>query len=229
MAKLVYGPIVSDARNKEGGVVFTKTRFGSMARRKVSPTQPRSSSQMNVRASFTALSKLWSDATMDNYRAAWITLADSYPVKDVFGQSQKLTGHQMFVRINRNLDASDTARILIAPASLSAPYPGAITLAKAGGPPITTLTYTQATANTSGEKILIFATPGISHGVQNAGSRYRLLLNVPDTGTGPWDILPQYIAKFGAPIIGRTIFIKAAMITRATGATSLHSSASIKI
>ena len=229
MAKVVYSPQVGDMRNKTGGAVHTKTRFGSMVRRKVSPTQPRSNYQMNVRASFTALSKLWSDSSMDNYRAAWIALAQSYPVKDVFGQSQKLTGHQMFVRINRNLDASDTPRILIPPASLSAPYPGTITLAKAGGPPITTLTYAQATLNTPAEKILVYATPGISHGVQNPGSRYRLLLNIPDSGGGPWDILPQYIAKFGAPIIGRTIFVKASMITRATGATSLASSASIKI
>jgi len=229
MAKVLYSTQVGDMRGKVGGAVHSSGRFGSYIRRKVSPTQPRTSSQMNVRADFTALAKLWSGSTMDTYRAAWITLADSYPVKDVFGQSKKLTGLQLFMRINRALENSDTAQILIPPVSLSAPYPGTITLAKAGGPPITSLTYAQAVANTSAEKVLIWATPGISHGVQNPGSRFRYLLNVPDSGVGPWDILPQYVAKFGTPIIGRTIHVKACMITRATGAMSLHSAASIKI
>ena len=227
MAKLVYGPIVSDARNKEGGVVFTKTRFGSMARRKVSPTQPRSSSQMNVRASFTALSKLWSDATMDNYRAAWIALADSYPVKDVFGQSQKLTGHQMFVRLNRALQTISVNPILPAPASLSVPYPGTLTLAKAGGPPITSLSVDVATPPTAAEKGVIFATSPQSPGRATAGAKFRKLKLINSLTTLPSDILPEYITKFGAPPTGRKVFVRILFTNATTGAQSLPSEAII--
>jgi len=119
VAKVQFSVAVGDLRNKAGGAVFTKTRFGAMVRRKVSPTQPHTTGQMGVRADFTGLSKSWSSDLTDDQRAGWIALAANYPVKDVFGQSQKLTGHQMFVRCNRNLQVIGKDPILDAPADLS--------------------------------------------------------------------------------------------------------------
>ena len=229
MAKVQYSVAVGDMRNKAGGAVFTKTRFGSMIRRKVSPTQPRSGSQMNVRAGFTALSKLWSGASMATYRAAWIALAEGYPIKDVFGNSQKLTGHQMFVRLNRALQTAGVATLLIPPATLSALYPGALTLAKTGGPPITALTVQPATYATATEATVIFATGGISPGRANAGARYRMVKMVSGVIAAPIDIFAQYVTKFGTPIIGRQIFIRVLYVTLATGAQSLGSEAAITI
>jgi hypothetical protein len=222
MAKVVYSPQVGDMRNKTGGAVHTKTRFGSMVRRKVSPTQPRSSAQMNVRANFTALSKLWSDPTMDNYRAGWIGLADSYPVKDVFGQSQKLTGHQMFVRLNRALATVGIAAKLIPPSSLSASYPGALTIV-ATGAPVTVLTVAPTTVCAASELALVLATPGISRGRAGAGARFRLIGVYSDSPAPPWDIKTAYTNKFGAPISGRKCFIRIIYTSGVTGAQSIAS------
>jgi hypothetical protein len=228
MAKVQFSVAVGDLRNKAGGAVFTKTRFGSMVRRKVSPVQPRSSAQMNVRANFTALAKLWSDTTMDAYRAAWIGLADSYPVKDVFGASQRLTGLQMFMRLNRALNLIGVSPILPPPATLTVPYPGALTLVH-DGPPVTSLTLTQVTAPTAAENGAIFATAGISVGRAAAGARFRWIRNIHSLSTNPINLIGDYTAKFGTPITGRKIFFRMHYINATTGAMSLDSEASITI
>jgi hypothetical protein len=188
-----------------------------MVRRKVSPTQPRSSAQMNVRANFTALSKLWSDPTMDTHRASWIGLADSYPVKDVFGQGQKLTGHQMFVRLNRALNTVGVSPILVAPASLSVGYPGNVTLTKAA----LSLFVNCVTWPVANEKYLIYATAGISPGRSSAGARFRLIRVMSNISAQPLNCYDHYEIKFGTPIVGRQIFVRLVSTNLSTGAQSL--------
>lgn len=229
MAKVQFSTAVGDLRNKVGGAVFTKGRFGAFVRTKVSPVQPRTSYQMNVRANFTSLSKLWSDATMDAYRAAWSTLAASYPLKDVFGNSHTLTGHQMFVRLNRALATVGESPILPAPSSLSVPYPGAITLAKSGGPPIDTLTINPTVDITGNEHAIVFATPGISPGRASAGAKFRFIALIGAGGAAPWGIFASYVTKFGTPIVGRKIFVRVIYVKLATGTQSLPSESSITI
>ena len=229
MAKVVYSPQVGDMRNKTGGAVHTKTRFGSMVRRKVSPIQPRSAAQMNVRADFTALSKLWSDTTMDNYRAAWIALAASYPVKDVFGAAHNLTGLQMFVRLNRALQTQGQPVMLPPPASLNALYPGSLTLAKSGGPPITSLTVVPQHYTTAAEGLAIFCTPPTSAGRATAGARFRLIKTLNGVTSSAIECFSDFVTKFGTPIIGRQIFFRVVYTTLATGAQSLGSEAAITI
>jgi hypothetical protein len=209
-------------RNKAGGAVFTKTRFGSMLRRKVSPTQPRSTTQMNVRADFTALAKEWSGATMtDTKRAGWTALADSYPVKDIFGNSQRLTGMQLFIACNRALTTIGQPQITNAPSSLQAGYPGAITVT-ATAP--STLSVAFATPTTGNDFYALFAAPQQSPGRAGAGSRYRYL-GLSGYGAGPITAGPTYVAKFGNLIAGKKVPIKLLIINGLTGAKGLPSTA----
>jgi len=229
MAKVMYSTQVGDMRGKVGGAVHSSGKFGSYIRRKVSPTQPRSNAQMNIRADFTAISKLWSSASMNTYRAAWIALAAGYPVKDIFGQSHPLTGLQLFLALNRGLHNIGAARLLIPPVSLNALFPGTLTLAKSGGPPITTLTVQPATYATATEATIIDATGGVSVGRASAGARFRQVHMVSGVIAAPIDIFANYVLKFGTPIIGRQIFVRCRYITIATGAQSLGSQAAITI
>lgn len=130
MAKIVFSAVVGDARKKAGGVVFTKGRTGAVVRRKVSPIQPRSQAQRNVRSSFTAFSKRFGSQNLtDADRAGWISLAVANPRKDVFGQTKVLTGLQMYQSCNRNLNSLGiTTPEDHPPAALLAGSPGALTL-----------------------------------------------------------------------------------------------------
>jgi hypothetical protein len=226
MAKVVYSPQVGDMRNKTGGAVHTKTRFGSMVRRKVSPTQPRSSAQMNVRANFTALAKSWTSALTDELRAAWISLAQQYPVKDVFGAAHNLTGLQLYVRLNRALATIGVPPLVDPPASLSVGYPGALTLV-CTGTPVTAFTVALANYNGPTEEAMVYATAPQSAGRSTAGAKFRLLDSFATGAPHPLNILPKYTEKFGAPISGRKIFVRVMFTHNVTGAQSLPSEKSV--
>jgi hypothetical protein len=117
MAKLTFGPIVSDARKKIAGTVFTKVKSGSMARKKVSPIQPRTPAQTAVRALFATLSKRWATVLIDSQRAGWVALAALYPVKDKLGASHVRTGLQMYQACNRHLQTLGITTYLDSPPS----------------------------------------------------------------------------------------------------------------
>jgi hypothetical protein len=219
MAKLVYGPIVSDARKKIAGSVFTKVRSGAIARKKVSPIQPRTSTQMNVRANFTALAKAWSGATMDDTkRAAWNALAQQYPQKDKFGASHILTGLQFFVRLNRNRNSIGLGNLYDAPSTLSVGYPGALTVtATAPG----TLSIVPATDVAGTESWVGYAAAQQSPGRTFVGARYRLLAY--GGGSSPYDLSSAYTAKFGALVAGKKVAVRLVYVTNASGAKSIAS------
>jgi hypothetical protein len=219
MAKVVYGPIVSDARKKIGGVVATKGHSGNFMRKKVSPIQPRTSAQRNVRASFTAISKLWSGGLTGNI-AAWNSLAKSTPKKDRFGASVTLTGLQLFQSLSRNLATIGVSPIITAPASLIATSPGALTyVASAGGP---TLTVTETNVIQSTEYSVIYAGPQQSAGRMFMGKSYRYITRTIGAGAAMvTDIEALYVAKFGPLVLGKQIPIHVKHICTATGAAGI--------
>ena len=219
MAKVVYGPIVSDARKKIGGVVATKGHAGNFMRKKVSPIQPRTSAQRNVRASFTAISKLWSGGLTGNV-AGWNTLAKSTPKKDRFGQSVTMTGLQLFQSLSRNLATIGVSPVITPPANLIASSPGALTyVASVGGP---NLTVTEANVITSAEYSVVYAGPQQSPGRMFVGKTYRYITKTIGAGAAlTTDIETLYVAKFGALIQGKQIPIHVKHINATNGAAGI--------
>src|SRR3546814_20356183 len=73
MAKVKFGALMTDARGKLGGHVFSKNRAGSYLRTKVTPVNPQTSYQTSVRALFGAISPQWSglsQAVRDSFNGA---------------------------------------------------------------------------------------------------------------------------------------------------------------
>lgn len=223
MAKLVFGPVVSDARNKIGGVVFTKSRSGAVARRKVSPVQPRSSAQVNVRASLTDFSKQWSGILTAAQRAAWIAFASNNPVKDVFGASHILTGLQMFVRLNQALATVGGAAITSPPLNLSVGFPGVITVVINHVGPV----YTVSPANAAGanDAPVVESTGVVNAGRKFVTSKFRFVKAFAAALAGPWACTPEITNKFGSIVLGQTWFTRASYTNFLTGAQSLPSEA----
>jgi len=223
MAKFTYGPIVSDARNKLAGVVFSRSRSGPYGRSKVSPTQPRSSYQANVRANFTTLTKLWGDTSMNAYRAGWISLAERYPVKDVFGNTRTLTGLQMFLKCNRALQALETGIILPAPASLVCSSPGNITVTPVAGAQTIAITVTYNPSPF--ESPVIWAAAPSGAGVSRVGAHLRQIKFLANGAAGPYAAGASYVAKYGAWAVGKRIFVAVRYTENYTGAQGGISSA----
>lgn len=221
MAKIVHSAIVGDARGKIGGNVHTKGRFGAVARAKVSPVQPRTSYQRAVRAGFTAESKAWSAETDANGRAAWESFARANPVKDVFGATRILTGHQMFVRLNRVILRCGGTRILVPPLALSIAEPTAVALVATHGP-AGTLVATVTGPPAAGEAVEFWASRPQSAGRKFVGSNYRLMDVDPVLGDpGPYNLGSMYEWRFGTLITGQTIRVLIKYGNPVTGAQGM--------
>lgn len=216
MALVVYGPIVSDARKKIAGVVATKGHAGSFMRKKVSPIQPRTQSQRNVRADFTANSKAWSALTQTQI-AGWNALAKATPKKDRFGNSVTLTGLQLYQSLSRNLSTIGVAPVSTPPANLNASTPGNLAVVADHSGPTMTVTPTNYPGAT--ESAVIYAAAQMSPGKTFVGKTYRVVLVVAYNVTPvPYDIYAAYTAMFGSLIVGKKIPVLVANISTTTGA-----------
>lgn len=226
MALVQYGPIVSDARKKIGGIVATKGHAGNFMRKKVSPIQPRTQAQRNVRADFTANSKAWSQLTQTNI-AGWNALAKATPKKDRFGNTVTLTGLQLYQSLSRNLTTVGQPPVATPPATLTASTPGTLTIVStSGGSPALTVTPTNYPAAT--ESAAIFASPQLSPGKTFVGKNYKLVLVVAHSGSPTaYDIETAYVALYGALISGKKISVLVKNISTSTGAAGQPSAASV--
>jgi hypothetical protein len=100
MARVLLGPMVSDARGKQGGTVFSRNAAGAYTRAKVSPKQPRSILQRKIRNAVAACAVYWRDTATPAIRLAWETYAKTCPLGDVFGARGNRSGLAMFIRSN---------------------------------------------------------------------------------------------------------------------------------
>jgi hypothetical protein len=228
MAKVIFGHIVADARNKISGNVFSKNKAGSFVRRKVSPSQPHTPRQSAVRSALSGLSKAWGGTLTDTQRAGWEGLAAANPVKDVFGSNIILTGLQMYIRLNQALLEAGQARIDDAPPALSVAAFTSLSGAAAAGAATFTATYvpTPVPAATTLE---IWATQQFSPGRASFGGKYRLLQSFAPAAASPANIKAAYVAKFGTLVAGKKIGIGAVHVDNTTGARTQMFTATVTV
>lgn len=225
MAKVQYSAVVGDARGKVGGNVLTKGRFGAVVRTKVSPVQPRSSHQRNVRSSFTGHSKAWSLLASAAMRTAWDSFARANPIKDVFGNTRILTGHQMYVRVNRVIEMCGGTKLDVPPLSLSIGEPGIVTAAAVHNAP-GTVTMTPTVNPAATECAELWAAPPLNPGRKFVGSIYRLLGVAPAGQAGPYHDGGTYEGRFGTIQVGQTIRVMVKYANKFTGAQGFGAEAS---
>lgn len=103
MAKIKTSAIVADIRGTLGGNVFSSNKGGNYVRRYKKPTNTNTIPQQIMRALFMALSTSWR-ALADASRAAWIAIAPHYPYMDSLGETKILSGQQLFMKLNQNIN-----------------------------------------------------------------------------------------------------------------------------
>lgn len=217
MAKINFGTIVNDARGKIDGIVFSRSRAGAYVRGKVSPSQPQTNLQSSRRTFLTQATREWSASLTAAQRGAWDQLAKFTPVKDRFGHTILLTGHQLYVKLNATLLYYAGISEEEPPASLS--VPAILSLAVTADASSHTLgiafTPTPVPADTT---FAVFATPQLPPGRSSVASRYSILGQVLEAGTSPAAMGTAYEAKFGVLQVGKVIGLYAISINMLTGA-----------
>jgi hypothetical protein len=194
MARITFGPMVSEARGAIGGTVFARDRHGAYARAKAKLINPKSTAQQLVRAMLRAQGKAWSNSLTDQQRQAWTDLALTLAHVNVVGAQSHLMGLCQFTQATLNLLHAALPTITAAPQTYSALDPGPITAAASSS--AGTLSITPTNPLPSGYGYIVMATKPLRPGVTwfdkflrqlRPGTASPLTDNFPGTSpTPPW-------------------------------------------
>lgn len=215
MAKILTTAIVADIRNKLNGSVFSKNRYGSYVRTKVTPVNPQSVAQQTQRNLLATYSQAWRGLT-EAQRQGWIDTAPNFPFTDIYGNTKILSGQALFVKLNINLASYGGTPINDAPAPIAVPALNSVTF---------TLTETGPTASMAFDPspvpadfaIAIFTTGNVAPGKSFVKNLYRKVTYINPAQTTPQNLLSAFQAIHGNPVAGQKVFTKAFMVSQVTG------------
>lgn len=213
--KVVFGAIVTDGRGKLGGHVASKNRAGAYFRTKVTPVNPSTVAQLGARSRFSALSSAWRGLTPAQ-RDTWRANVGDYAKTDIFGNLKNPSGSNLYQRLNNNLltigeSALDTCPAIDAVATMSS---FSFAVSTGGG----TIELTFAPVIPATIKFKVFATPGMSPGIDFVKSEYRLIDVLTSADLTGLDVATEWSAVFGTvPPAGQKMFIKLVPVLVASG------------
>ena len=187
-----------------GTFITFKGRFGQVRRPYVIPANPRSPAQMSVRGQFGRASARWRTLT-EKQRAAWIVFAADHRSRPNLNQSGRLTGCQLYVRINDNLAFLGLPPMDDPPQrpEFDANPVGDLVITNSGS----VLALKLAVPAPPTPYMLVWATRPTSAGVSFPG-RFVFIGLLPDPVAGFSDITGLYVARYGLPPEGSRVFIQ---------------------
>lgn len=214
-AKIKLTAMVAEIRGKLNGTVFSRNSSGAYVRNKVTPVNPNTSFQSNVRADFTTVAQSWRDLTGAE-RDAWNQGVVAFSHTDVFGDNVPLSGFNLHQSLNLNLLAVGQS-VITAP-----PLPGAVfnftSASLAADFTLQTMTVTYAPAIPAGTSVLVKSTAPLSAGKSFVKSELRQIDIILTADASPFSIETEYIAKFGAVgAVGSKVFMELRAVDDTSG------------
>lgn len=185
------------------GVTSSRNRFGQYRRTRAIPVNPNTTKQGTVRNRLAVNAQSWRALTAAQ-RAAWNDLGSSMTRTDSLGQTQTLSGFQAYCSVNNNNLAAGNAVISDAPA-----------LSLVDGLTTATVTLTAASFSVAytvtplptGARLFVYCSPQRSAG-RGYESDMRLVHVSAAAAASPANLLADYTARFGVPIVGQRIFMR---------------------
>lgn len=227
MAKLKLSAIVSEMRGKLNGSVFSKNRGGAYVRTKVTPVNPQTLAQGNVRAALTNLSQAWKSLT-EAQRLAWNSAVSQFTSTDIFGDIKTPSGINLFNKLNLNLSAISEAPISVPPLAVSVGYFDSLTVAAAAGAGTIAATFS-AVGESADQTVIVEATPCLSPGKSFVKSEFRQIGTFAGTAASPQALGAMWSAKFGSLVAGQKVFIRLKFVDKNTGVAGQYTSASVVV
>ena len=214
--------MMTDARGKLGGQVFTKTRSGATVRTKVTPTNPQTAAQQNARAILGKLSASWRTLS-EEQRNGWNSAVDGFGKTNIFGDTYNPSGKNLFVGLNANLSSAGKPVIETPPVPVELPSYILDSVAISGIAEEIELGFS-GTMPGSNFSVVYQATKPSSAGRNNFSGQYATFAIV-STGTAPTPaaLWTAYVAKFGMPTDGSKIAIKTFVLSNSSGQKSVES------
>lgn len=213
--KTKFGSIIVAGSGKIGGHVASKNRGGAYLRTKVTPINPRSTFQANVRNRFIGLSQAWRGLTQDQ-RDAWNAATADYARTDIFGDLRNPSGINLYQRLNNVLENIGESAINLPPAPSAVQALTAVSLSGTIAVPTLSLIINEIMdADTA---LIISATPPLSAGKTSVKAAFRQIDVAFGAVSEVLDIMDAYVAKFGSlGEVGQKIFVRVQPASLLTG------------
>ncbi len=224
MAKIKLSAIVSEMRGKLNGSVFSKNRGGAYVRTKVTPVNPQTLAQGNVRAALTNLSQAWKSLT-EAQRLAWNSAVSQFTSTDIFGDIKTPSGINLFNKLNLNLTAIAAPPISVPPLAVSVGYFDTLTVAADQSASTIAATFTTV-GESADQTVIVEATPCVSAGKSFVKSEFRQIGTFAGNGASPQALGAMWAAKFGSLVTGQKIFVRLKFVDKNTGVSGQYTSAS---
>ena len=194
MAIIKYGHLISEARGKLNGTVFSRNTYGAYMRTKVTPANPQTTYQQNVRTLLTAAAQAWRALTATQ-RTAWNATATIFARRNIFGDSVPLTGFNLFVRLYRNAQTIGATPLTEPPLQTSVQGITSFTCSSSAAASSLNLAFAPAPVPTN-TAYLVYATQQLSAGISFAGGAFRHLTTLAPATTSPSDEGTAYETRF---------------------------------
>ena len=189
---------------KSGMTVSVQSRYGQFRRRLVVPKDPRTNNQVRVRMALGRFSAMWNKLT-EEQRLLWNTRASEERSRPRLGKYGRLTGQQLFVKINCMLDSVGKPMVTMPPARPQFPANpvGALTITNTDGAIALRLNVSEPPA----ADIIVLGAAPCSQGVSVVRD-FTILGLLPAASAGTSDITDMYEKKYGIPRAGSRVFIR---------------------
>jgi hypothetical protein len=190
---------------KFGQSVTWKGRYGLIRRILVTPANPRSDRQIQVRELLTEQTRRF-DTLTDAQQDAWNVAADGFKSRPSLGQSGPLTGLQLFVRVNCKLGLLGQQTVDVPPMAPQFPdlAPQGLVITNTAGVIAVKLTC----PTDPGDSTVLRASPPQNSAVR-ACRNFRIIGICPAAVAGVADITGLWTAEFGVVPAGKRLFVKA--------------------
>ena len=226
MARIKFGMMMTDARGKLGGHVFTKAKSGATIRTKVTPLNPKTSAQSEARSALGANSQAWRMLT-ENQRLAWNSAAQEVSKTNAFGDTYFPSGKNYFTAINNNLRNVGGAFRLDPPALVE--MPGLTSVEVDFDIVAEQLDIVPYYMGADANIVLVCnATSGQSAGRYNFSGKYRKFDGFALTGLPSNTLIfDSYVSKFGLPSVGQKVSFEFYLVNAVTGQVSPRVTATV--
>jgi hypothetical protein len=201
--KIKFGSFIVAGSGKIGGHVASKNRGGAYLRTKVTPNNPQSVAQMSVRGIFASISALWSSLTQVQ-RDSWDGFVSAYSSTDIFGDIRNPSGKNLHQKLNQNLLNTGQSAINTCISPSEVPF---VNMVSADGDVSSNAFEVVTEGDTTGCKLLVFATPSLSQGTKFVKNKMRVLGYYNGGSALTVDIVANYVDKYGVLVAGSNIYI----------------------
>ena len=191
-------------RGRKDAVIYSKTRFGNVAREYVPPSNPRTAQQQDHRQNVRAVSARWSTLTQEQRDAWGVAAANKYFVNEE-GRRVRLNGYNLFVSLNTRRADLGLPQFDVPPAEpvFSQNPVDELAATFTGGEFTLKLRLSGPTA----QYTLVYGAAPVRSGVRYV-HHFPFLGLLPPPKDGWSDITELYVARYGVPKVGTAIWVR---------------------